>query len=438
MAEAPIRRKALRVGMIQDGRIVDEQIVAPGRTVFVGSDRRCTLVVRGLGLPPRVPLLVCRNGRYELILHEGWRARLVSSHGAVEDRGGPSSSSIQIEKDMRGKVVIEGTTILFQFVPVYPRLSVPLSGVGIRAWLRRRDPVFAVVLALSVLLHSTVMGYAWTRPPPPRPTWEEVVDRFPARLLPYRNLQTTPTPPPERNDPKAQSTSRKPESDAEHPRSSAPRQEDPDRRAPGAHDRVLRVGILGALTDLRHRGGHIPALQADAAPVPGDADLLALLDRGAEGMEAGTVAGFGRLRGPARGEHLVGTTEVAPVASHVVVSTERREARAVPTARLETTGELAGKLEGSDIGAVIARRMPAITACYEMALKTHPDLSGKVYLTFQIEENGRISRVEVTGPAAADERLTGCIVRRVRRWKFPRIAEGGAEVTLPIVLASGG
>ncbi len=442
----PPSRKVLRTGVVQNDRIIDEQVIPAGKRVTIGDDRRNTLVVRGAGLPARRTLLAFRKGRYFLVLDGKQEVKIVSARGAVtgkevttwaESRTRNGVTWVPLEEDMRGKVVFPGATVLFQFVPRPAGKRSRPPPFTARAWLGQRDPVFAAVFAASLLLHSTVMGYALSQPPPPRLEWEEVVDRFPVRLFPNRKVPGS-TPAPVLDSPPAAQDTREEPARTPVPRSMREAGSDavPSRAGARPGERVLRIGILGALTDLKQKRRGLPVLSAGSGPLPGGEDLLAMLDRGAQGMATVSAAERAGLRGGRLETGIIGSTRMDSVASRADIHTGRREARHTPSARIAPVQPGTG-VATAGLDAVIARHVGAITSCYEMALKTNPGLAGKIYLTFTVEESGRVSHVEVDGPPARDDRLAACVVRRVKRWAFSPL-EAPVEVTVPVVLTSAG
>ncbi len=455
------RRRVLRIGVLQDGRIVEDRTIFPGETVTFGGHHQNMLVVKGAGVPARMTLIVWRDGCYRIAVPRLEDVKVVAAGGRLDrerlagrvvrttssrrtwrgfrrlfHRGKPAGAGMEtwllLEPDMRGTVVFPGATVLFQFIPEPTRTRSGFGLVSLRAWLSQRDPVFAAVFVLSVLLHTTVMGYAFSQPPPTK--LEQVIDRFPARFVPWRARETdreaTPTPRPavrEEGEEKASSSRRSTRAHL----SSPPRAEASSEGESGLeNDRITRIGVLGALTRFKQQRHGV--LVADVPPVGEGVDLGSLLDRGVEGMATASIEVAG-LRGPGVGTGLIGSADLESVARESDIRAETRLARKIPSVSLEVRGSK-HEVVGEDVFGVVRRRLPAVTACYEQALKTDPNLSGKLYLTLSVEENGRVSHVDLSGPASNHPRLKRCIARRVVRWPFPPQREP-VEITIPIVLA---
>ncbi len=99
------------------------------------------------------------------------------------------------------------------------------------------------------------------------------------------------------------------------------------------------------------------------------------------------------------------------------------------------TGKVSGFSDRNVINRVVRRHMRQIRHAYERALKSEPNLSGKVAVKFTIGPNGAVTAATATGSAPA--RLRNDIARIVRRWRFP--ASGNSvTVTYPFVFSSTG
>lgn len=63
----------------------------------------------------------------------------------------------------------------------------------------------------------------------------------------------------------------------------------------------------------------------------------------------------------------------------------------------------------------LAKQKSALATCYRSALAKNPSLAGRVRAQFQLDANGKVTRVVVSGPAA----LADCAKRVVRQTVFP-------------------
>jgi predicted component of type VI protein secretion system len=81
--------------------------------------------------------------------------------------------------------------------------------------------------------------------------------------------------------------------------------------------------------------------------------------------------------------------------------------------------DFAGGMDKEAIRRVIREHIREIKNCYDRELQRSPDLFGKLVLEWDIEEEGRVSRVAVKSNALGNESVANCITSRLRTWKFP-------------------
>ncbi len=99
------------------------------------------------------------------------------------------------------------------------------------------------------------------------------------------------------------------------------------------------------------------------------------------------------------------------------------ETRVVPG---KTT--VTGSCERTSISKVISRHANEIRYCYETELSKDPNLSGKVQVSFTIEATGGVGDASIGQTTLNNANAEGCILTRVRRWKFPEPKGGGVCV----------
>lgn len=81
--------------------------------------------------------------------------------------------------------------------------------------------------------------------------------------------------------------------------------------------------------------------------------------------------------------------------------------------------DFAGGMDKEAIRRVIREHIREIRSCYERELQRSPDLYGKLVLEWDIEDEGRVSRVAVKSNALGNDSVAGCIMNRLKQWKFP-------------------
>lgn len=94
-----------------------------------------------------------------------------------------------------------------------------------------------------------------------------------------------------------------------------------------------------------------------------------------------------------------------------------------------------GGLDRDQIAAVINRHIGQVIYCYEQGLQTQPSLAGRVAVRFVIGGNGQVSTARVANSSLRSQSVEGCIVQRLRGWKFPEPhGNVNVRVTYPFVL----
>lgn len=98
-----------------------------------------------------------------------------------------------------------------------------------------------------------------------------------------------------------------------------------------------------------------------------------------------------------------------------------------------------GGLDKDVIMKVIKRHQNEIKFCYEQELQKNPALAGKVAVAWTIDPSGAVSEATVSESSIGNANVEGCIVQRIRRWKFPEPDGGGiVNVTFPWIFKAAG
>jgi outer membrane biosynthesis protein TonB len=94
-----------------------------------------------------------------------------------------------------------------------------------------------------------------------------------------------------------------------------------------------------------------------------------------------------------------------------------------------------GGLDKDQIAAVINRHMGEVIYCYEQGLQGKPNLSGRVGINWVINGGGNVTIARVGSSSLGSAQVEGCIVNRLRGWKFPKPVGGvNVKVSYPFVL----
>ena len=126
---------------------------------------------------------------------------------------------------------------------------------------------------------------------------------------------------------------------------------------------------------------------------------------------------------------------IAKRMSRRLQTTESKPATVPPTSGKVSIGSGAtrGFCSRQNIRSVVSRRASRIRACYEAQLASNPRLAGKLVITWTISMTGHVTSAQITKSTLANERVSGCILRTVRRMRFEKPKGGICIVRWPFV-----
>ncbi len=90
---------------------------------------------------------------------------------------------------------------------------------------------------------------------------------------------------------------------------------------------------------------------------------------------------------------------------------------------------VAGGLTQQEVADVIRANLNQIRHCYEQLLARSPNSAGKIMAQFVIGLNGMVADASIKSSEIGDQIMQGCVVGKIRRWKFPQ-PRGGSSVTV--------
>lgn len=452
--------KVLRIGVIQQDRMVEERVVRKRETVNVGSSERNHFVVAGL--PATYPLFELVGSDYILNFTDEMRGKVGLAGGVQElsqlrasgaARNAGAYWQVKLNDQSRGRVSIGDTTLLFQFIdppPVQTRPQLPAAVMqGFTAGI---DWLFTAFVMFSFMSHFGFIIFLenadWPMPPSLSTIPPELIETLVEPMEPEpveAPVEDTGEEAEEAEEVAEASDSSSSDSEA----SDAPSSEseraaaDSDARM-AAEDAMAAVDMMllgalggesGALADVLAGG----AVTGSAADVMATADGVGVASGGATGLRergggsavGGATAGLGGLAaaggsaGRAREEG--GTvTEAAP----------RGRFRAVSGADDESGS---GDFDVQAVIRLINTRRAAITRCYETQLRSDPTLSGRVAVSMTIQESGSVTNVRATENTTGSDEVASCVVRVISGFRFNPGPEGGSvSYSFPFVFEPSG
>jgi outer membrane biosynthesis protein TonB len=92
-----------------------------------------------------------------------------------------------------------------------------------------------------------------------------------------------------------------------------------------------------------------------------------------------------------------------------------------------------GYLSPEQINRVVRANQAAIRYCYEVEVQRQPNLRGRVSIAWRIDLAGRVTTARVGSSTLHNARVEGCMVRQIRRWRFPQPDGGQVQVSYPFI-----
>ena len=449
--------KVLRVGVIQGGKIIEERIIRKRETVSVGSSEKNHFVVHGEDVPSRFELFQLVGNDYILNFTDKMSGR-VGLPGGVQDldqmrqsgaaRNAGPHWQIKLSETSRGKVVIAGTTLLFQFVappPVQPRPQLPAAARA--GFVRSIDWLFTAFVVFTFMTMFGLIVYLENSDWP----IDQGLASIPEDLA--RVVFEEPPPPPEEakteeatNESEAPAPEKKAEKAPEKAKEPEP---GPDKEAAQA-EKTARIAqeaqqaaealIVGALS--AEAGGALADVLAGGAVTGNAQDILSQ----AAGVGVAQSASGGALRtrsGGGSGSGQRGLGDLSTRGGDKATSSQGEgKAVAERTVHGKTDVGSGGDIGGSGdfdsalVVQMIKTRIGAIRACYERELKRDPTLAGKVTIQFTIEQQGNVSGVKVTENSTGDGAVGQCVANAIQRFRFNPGPDGGSVTfSYPFVFA---
>jgi TonB family protein len=452
--------KVLRIGLIQAGKIVEERVIRRRESVTVGSSEKNHFVIHTEGMPARFELFQLIGSDYILNFTNLMTGR-VGLPGGVQDltqmrdngaaRNAGTHYQVKINDNSRGKVVIGGTTLLFQFIappPVQPRPQLPAAARAgfVRSidWLFTAFMVFTFMSMFGFIVYlenadwpidngsavvpEELAKMIFEEPVPPPP---ELPEQAEDQGKQEEAQQTKAPEKPAKEPAKAEAPGPK-EDSAEQQQAVAEKSARIAQEAAQAAEALI-VGALGAeggaLADVLAGG----AVTGNAQDILSQAAGIGVAKSGSGGdlrqRSGGGNSGVSGLGSLARKE---GTTGAVGEGEKVVERTVKGSVKTSPGDEVGGTGEF----DSNVVVSTIKARLRAIQMCYEQQLRRNPTLAGKVTIEFTIQPRGNVTDVKVKDNSTGDAAVGTCVANTVSTFRFNPGPEGGSVTySYPFVFA---
>jgi hypothetical protein len=381
MATSP---RSLRIGVLINDQLVEERLFDGAAPITLGQSLRCALSVPVEGVPREHVLFTVQDGRF--VLHETPRMTVTRADG-------------------RGRLTIGEATILFQEVATPPPAPRPQLPAAIRGTLADRiDRRVALFVGGSLIVHIGIAAWAWTGDVPTEPLGlprvattyhEDIIDvtvpETPA-LPPQQPGAAVPATPHQTPRPIVRSTNI----------------ETPPK--PTSDDDAQRLAsiLTGDSAGEQGRGGM-------NAHQPGT-DLGKQID---DARNHTITIGDGTHTSRNDDRARIGTTPETPLVNDPTLTrTDHHEDTLKPRV---TIGPVKPDDSTTLTPATVLDRintlyMVGLQRCYKDGLRFDSTLSGRVAISFTVDERGQVIDPEASGVSSG---VDTCVRTQMTHWRFP-------------------
>jgi len=443
MASQAQQAKVLRIGIIMDGKIVQERLIKAGQTVTVGESAKNGFVLPKSHLPKaEFPIFVAKGNTYVLNFTEQMKGK-ISSNGAVvgleKVRTDPSVPQQQgiwklpLSDQDRGKISVDNITVLFQFVPAPPVQNIrPIQAMDFRPRLYNDDDgLLLAFMALFTAIGFVFMIYVWNTTPHEITSIDEIDER-------YRKLIITPpdipvdTPKATAADAPKKEEKKKPEDKPKEAKVDQPQHEETaaerQARADALKKRLEQSSLV--IQFLSTRGDSNSGTTKDLFGQE-DTSNVDNLVKGASGTVSANDTNVGSRKGN------TGGTSDAGIGKADKIGGGNAQIGAAPEVKVQTrvdveagdAGDMPTDAQGK-LKQVVQRNAGQLKYCYDEHIKTNPNLAGRVEIEWAIS-GGRVTSADVFANTTGDNDFAQCIVSKIQRWSFPPEIQG--QVQYPFV-----
>jgi len=451
MQAVPVKHrgpKVLRVGLFRDKKIVEERIVRHRETVSIGTAAKNHLIIKSGTLPPKL------ESRFELFQLVGddyilnFTAEMtgkVALPGGVQKlehlretgsaRNAGTHYQIKLADSSRGNIRMGDFTVFFEFVsapPITPKPQLPAAVQ--RGFVKNIDWTFTTWVIFSYMLFFGFIIYMENA------DWEvdKGVQEVPESLA--RLIFEAPMEPPtveeeieegagEEEEAEGKAPDKKPaRAEGREPTGAEPAGASAEGRARIAQEAAAQAEamLLGALGG---DGGALGDVLAGGAVTGNAADVLAQ----ASGVGVATKSEAGRLRtrsgggsGQKAGLGSLKKGKGAGKAAKEGEAVKEREVRG--NVGVNAGGDVggSGEFDAALVQRQIKQRLKSITRCYESELRKNPTLSGKVTVTFTIQQQGNVTNAKASQNTTGSPAVADCVTRTISRFRFNPGPDGGS------------
>lgn len=422
------QNKVLRIGIIQDGKIVQERLVKANEPVTIGDSPKNTFVVPKSSLETSSFTLFKPAGKGYILQFTPSMKGKISAGGAVvalqkaaEDPQVTQKDgvwSLPLTEQDRGKIQIDSVTVLFQFVaPPPPKAAKPIQQLDFRPrLLAEDDPVFIGFLGVWSALGLVLAIWVWSVDPAPV-TLDDVPDEYVKLIVEPPEVEE---PPPIEPAPDASGPEKEVETEAQEQMKSAKTSGQKAKAEAARKDELINnsklllklIGTTGASNN-----GVVANLWSDQEQGIGDVNSALQSTAGAT-----TNAGDATRVGNMGGNGAAGAGELGSIGGG---QGGDANIKVVVKPKVSTAGgSIATTGDENQVKATVSKFSGQLQYCYEKQLKVNPSLEGRIEVSWKVAAGAVTGKPTVLANSTGDAELADCVSQKIRRWTFPADVEG--------------
>ena len=432
-------RKVLRIGLMKDGKLIEEKLLRKPDHVTIGQSNKCTFTLPVKGLPSIYPLFRIKGKKYHLMFHQKMQGKInidrqTLSFREIESKGlsqqeGPLQS-LPLSEDNRGKIEVGDLTLLFQFLvppPIHQTQKIPDRFR--KKWFESMDWVFLNILTVSTILQFSTLFYLVTKEYPPKDADLVQVNNKFSQIEAAKKKKIKPPPPEEK--PKPQEEKKVSTNDTPLPKPDTP--ENKKKRRNILRKKVIKGTVLQYAFGNKDGTGNI----IDGITSQANRDAMdSAFDEVGIAVASNSTTKDPTVIGATNGEIVEAGNDKFDSTKPTKVRTSKKKKRLKAKLKMQKPSEVigTGTLSNKSIGRTVNRRKNALKGCYEAELKKDDSLKGKIKVQFTIETSGRVSTVKVIQNTMGSQAVASCIRAQIKRWRFRDKPQGGSvTVAYPFV-----
>ncbi len=430
----------LKIRWMQDDTVVEDRFLHAKGEVSIGSDPSNTFIT-DQGQIVKHSLFLKNDRGYLLSFLDGMTGVITLADNTKvsleqlkeKARKVGKSYRVQLPERVKGKIVLGRTTILFQMVPPPPALQPLHLPRRMRGGLHATfDPIWMGFLVFSAILHIGTLVYVGTKDLPPREdlfaTAAEVQD------IPLNESEITLVPEVEIPEPEIPEAPGEGEGgEEEEPAPEKPVEQPPQpqktqtaQQAPKEED-VTTKGILGLITAKKKRPGAFvnildSASDRDVEEVVSKITGVQMAKRDVDIEAAKRARGISGKTGRTVDIEGLGKKPLTNLQG-VEIEEKKRIAKVDVSGTIKpVSANLLGEDYARAVRDTVSENSTGIKYCYDRELKRNPTLRGKVVVEFTIGTDGRVKKFRIVeqDTTLQSDSVTSCILRKVKRWRFPK------------------